>query len=137
MSKTESKPVDLSAFDGAMKLQEEGLLVPIVGMDGKTPLGFSVRIAGPDSERAIAAQEAMGNELIEREDISTLSAKDRRASMVRYLARVTMAFEPYVAIGGQQLSYSEENAVKLYSQYPFIREQVDRSAGKRAAFLKG
>lgn len=127
---------DLSSFDIAMKRQEEGILIPIVSMDGKTPLGFSIRVAGPDSERAIAAGEAMGNELIERENLATLTSKDRRESMVRYLARVTLEFVPCVLIDGKEFSYSEENAVMLYSRYPFIREQVDRSASKRAAFLK-
>lgn len=135
MAKENTKPVDLSQFDAAIRKQDEGILVPIMGMDGKTPLGFSIRIAGPDSERARAAGEAMTDELIENESLGRLTAKQSAERGIRYLAKVTVGWEPYIMLDGQELAYSEEAAVKLYQRFAFIKEQLDRKGG-RAAFLK-
>lgn len=135
MSKETAKPLDLAQFDAAIRKQDEGILVPIMGMDGKTPLGFSIRIAGPDSDRARAAGEAMTDELIESENIGRLSAKQSSERGIRYLAKVTIGWEPYIVIDGKEMAYSEENAVMLYQRFAFIKEQLDRKGG-RAAFLK-
>ena len=130
-----AKPVDLASFDDGIKRQDAGILVPIKGPDGKTLLGFSVRVAGPDSERWRLAQEEMLGELISGE-VSDLSARDRLDRKTRFLAKVTMEFVPNVIIGGQELSYSEDNAVKLFTTYGFVREQVDNAAGNRGSFFK-
>lgn len=135
---TEKKaPVDLAQFDTAVQKQDEGILVPILGMDNRTSLGFSIRVAGPDSARAKAAQEALADELIEQQNMSQLSAAQIAERSVRYVAKVTMGWEPNVVLDGQQLAYTEENAAKLYVRFNFIKEQVDRAGGSRARFTKG
>jgi hypothetical protein len=137
MSKKEVAPVDLAQFDAAVAKQEEGILVPILGMDGKTSLGFSIRVAGPDSKRAKDAQEELADELIESENLTRLQAREVADRGYRYLAKVTMGWEPAIVLDGQEMAYSEENAEKLYRRFNFIKEQVDRAAGNRTRFTKG
>jgi hypothetical protein len=130
------KVADLAEFDSLTKAQEEGIDVEIKGPDGKAPLGFSIKVAGPDSERAQAASDAIQQSLIEREDLDDLSAEERRANGLRYLAKLVISWTPFILDGGE-LECSEENAVKLFSRFPFIRLQVDHKAGRRANFLQG
>lgn len=137
MSATETKtPVDLSKLDAGIKRQDDGILVPINGLDNK-PLGFSIRVAGPDSKRAKAASEAMTDELIASEDDGRPTARTGAVRAIRFLARVTMGWEPAVVLDGETLEYDEENAFRLYQRFDFIAQQVNRAAGKRAAFLTG
>jgi len=135
--KKASKPVDLATFDAAVKKQEDGIAVPILAMDGKTKLGFSIRVAGPDSDRAERAQEELTDELIEQENMTRVQAREATQRGLRYLAKITIGWEPAVILDGQELAYSEDNAFKLYQRFKFIREQVDRAAGNRARFTKG
>lgn len=135
-AKTQKKPVDLSSMDEAVKRQDQGIDVPINGMDGKS-LGFTIKVAGPDSERAIKAQEELADELIEAGNNERLKAREAARRGVRYLAKITMGWDPAVVVDGKELAYSEENAEKLYTRFRFIREQVDRAAGNRKAFTKG
>ena len=134
---TPSEPVDLSSFDGMVQRQEEGILVPIMGPDGKSPLGFSIRVAGPDSARAREAQEELADELIEQEVATRLAARDMADRGFKYLSKVTLGWEPSIKLDGAELAYSEENAEKLYRRFNFVKEQVDRAAGSRARFTKG
>lgn len=129
--------VDLSTFDEAIKKQEDGIPVPIVGMDGKTDLGFSIRVAGPDSERAMLAKEELGDKMISEERFGAVSAKEAVANGIQYLAKITIGWEPAIKLDGKEMEYSVENAVKVYTRFNFIREQVDLAAGKRSRFIKG
>ena len=127
--------VDLAQFDEAVKRQNDGVKVDIKSMDGKTPLGFWIRVAGPDSERAIKAQEEMADELIEEGSASPTSAAERDRRGRRHLAKITMEWGPKIILDGAELTCSVENAEKLYSRFRFIRDQIDVPAGNRARFL--
>lgn len=133
---TAKKPTDLAQFDDAVKRQDEGIMVKIMAMDGRTPLGFSIRVAGPDSERAKSATEEITDELIDMGNTARLNARETAQRALIYLSKVTMGWEPSVVMDGQELAFSEENALKLYQRFAFIREQVDRAANNRARFTK-
>lgn len=136
-SKKQSGPLDLSGVEEAIKRQDAGIPVEIVGLDGKTPLGLTIYVAGPDSQRASQAQEALADEMIAKERLDKMSAKEAVDRGIRYLARVTLAWEPAVKLGGDEMAYSVKNAEALYRKFRFIREQVDRAAGNRARFIEG
>lgn len=135
-AKTESKAVDLSGFDDAKKKQDEGIEVDILGPDGKTSIGFKIRVAGPDSDRAQKASEELADELIEQENLTRLKAREAAQRGIKYLAKITIGWAPNIIVDGKELAYSEENAEKLYRRHKFIREQIDRAAGNRAGFLR-
>ena len=133
-----SGALDLSSVDAAIKRQDEGLDVEIKGLDGKTPLGLVIRVAGPDSQRAQEAQEALTDEMLAREASETrTSAKEATERGIRYLARITIGWQPAVKLDGEEMAYSVANAEALYRRFRFIRDQVDRAASNRARFSKG
>lgn len=130
-----SGTVDLGQFDAAIQRQEDGIDVPILAMDGKTPTGLSIRVAGPDSERARQAREDLHAELVRSERVTPLTPAEATAQGTRYLARLTIGWSPNVKVSGEELAYSEANAIRVYEKYRFIRQQVDLAAGSRAAFM--
>lgn len=132
-----SGALDLSGFDAAAKRHEEGIVVDIIGPDGETPSGLKIRVAGPDSQRARKAQEDLAASLIAQENIGKPKASETTRRGIEFLARITLGWEPAVKIDGKEMVYSVENAEKLYGRYSFIRDQVDRAAGKRARFMNG
>jgi len=44
--------------------------------------------------------------------------------------------KPFLTIGGEEVQFSRAAAVKLYTNYPWIREQVDGAVIDRANFIK-
>jgi len=124
---------DLAIFDGMQKAQEDGLDVEIRGPDNKK-LGFSIRIAGPDSIRQRRAVEKMAAERMASDDPTPLSPQDLYDRQTRGLASSTISWTPFKMDGGVY-ELTEENAYKLYTRFPFIRDQVAERAGRRSAFF--
>ena len=136
MSTEKTDVVDLDAFDSVIKRQNDGMPVEIKAMDGKTPLGLTITIAGPDSDFAQTAREELQDEAVDAETFR-LSPKDMDERGLRYLAKVTLAWSAPIRMGGVDLPLNEENAMAVYRKYRFIREQIDRKANNRALFSKG
>lgn len=128
-------PADLAELDKVVEAQSTGKLIPILSFDGVSPLGFSIRVAGPDSPMADAARQMMQQELVDRESLEPLTLDERREQGMLYLSRITMGFEPAAILDGRQLQNTPEDALKLYRRFRFIYRQVDESAGKREDFL--
>lgn len=135
MARKLKAPDDLAELDQFVQAQEDGMLIPIFHMDKATSLGFSIRVAGPDSDRAAEAKQKMHDDLIARNNLEPLTPSERVAQANRYLARITMGWEPQIRMDGKDLEYNEENAFALYSRFRFIKEQVDNKAGLRDRFL--
>jgi len=125
--------LDLSRFDAMQVAQEEGLDVEIRGPDGKK-LGFSIKIAGPDSVRQRQAIEKMASERLEANDPTPLSAAELFDRQTRGLAIATISWSEF-KLDGEVYKLTEENAYKLYTRFPFIRDQVADRAGRRSAFF--
>ena len=126
--------IDLSPFDDALRRQEEGAEIAILSMDGKTLTGLVIRVAGPDSERARRAREALHQELVDAQRTTPLTPAEVSSRGARFLAKLTVGWSPNVKVDGDELSASEENAFKVYERYRFIRVQVDNGAD-RSAFM--
>ncbi len=107
------------------------------GWTARRRWGFSIRVAGPDSARAIAAQDELSDELIARQDTGKMTAREITERGARYLAKITLGWEPAIKIEGEDRAFSEANAVLLYNKFRFIREQVDKASGNRARSAKG
>ena len=127
-------PKDLAEFDSLQKNQDEGIEVKIKDPNGQD-VGITIKVAGPDSERQRKAIEKLQNERLQSEDVLPMTAEDLARQQVRGLAMSVMGWTPII-LGGEELKYSEENAIKLFNRFPFIRDQVQAKAGKRAAFLQ-
>lgn len=128
-------PADLAELDKVVTAQEEGRLIPIFNYDGISPLGFSIRVAGPDSKRADDARAAMQNDLKDRESLEPLTREERLEQGMKYIARITMGFEPKAVLDGRPLQATEEDAMKLFRRFRWIYKQVDDVAARREDFL--
>lgn len=132
--------IDLSLLDENLHLQETGISVEIVGPTNK-PTGLIIEIFGPDSTRAMKASSELAK-MIEQEaavennlEIDTPEAQRRR--QILYLAKITKGWNVPPKVGGETLSFSEENAVTLYSKYPIIENQIRFKADRRGSFING
>jgi hypothetical protein len=125
---------DLSAFDGLKEAQEAGIDIELKDPSGQ-PIGVSIRVAGPDSERQRKVMKALTNERINNEDLATATAEDIEVNTLKILAASVISWSPIV-LDGSDLPYSEESAIRLFTRFPFIREQVEKKAGKRTGFMK-
>lgn len=128
--------VDLSSLDSAVKAQNEGIDVEIKGIDGKTPIGFSIKVAGPDSDRQRKAVDELTDEYLDREDASATTAAELDRRGLHVLAKSIISWTP-IKLDGEDLECSENNAIRLFTRFRFIREQVERKALRRSAFTKG
>jgi hypothetical protein len=149
MSKSaDNEPIDLASFDSMVARQETGLLIPILGPDGKSRLGFSISVAGPDSARALTALDEIQQEMIAEASLQPTTSSDSAQRRLRYFAKVTIAFVPdvrpdgttpdvAVKLDGSALPCTEENVAKLYGRFRFILAQVQAKADTRTAFLDG
>lgn len=126
--------VDLDQFVPVLQRQEDGIDVQVKGMDGK-PLGLTIRVAGPDSDRARGAREDLHRELVDAQRVDPLTPGETYAQGSRFLAKVTLGWSPRIKLDGEERECTEANAIRVYDQFRFIREQVDRAAGNRAAFM--
>lgn len=125
---------DLSRFDALQAAQEAGIDVEIRGPDNKK-LGFSIRIAGPDSTRQRRAIEKMAAERLASDDPTPLTAAELYDRQTRGLASSTISWTPFKLDGGIY-ELTEESAYALYVRLPFIRDQVAERAGRRSAFFE-
>jgi len=126
--------LDLAVFDQMQKAQEEGIDVPIRGPDGKD-LGFSIKIAGPDSERQRRAIDTIRDERLQSMDPTPLTAEQIGHQNIRGIALATISWTPF-KLDGMEPPCTENQAIALYKRFPFIREQVEAKAGSRASFIR-
>lgn len=114
---------------------EFSLLDPVSGK----PLDMKVRIAGPDSQIAKKAREAMEAEIAKlqsrRSTGGIVSPEAREALMVDYLFAVTLGW--HVKEGGQALPFSKENFTRLLNAGTWVRAQIDLFAGDRSPYFGG
>lgn len=133
--KIRSAPADLSELDKLVTAQEEGIVVELFNMDGRSPLGFGIRVAGPDSERAAAARRMRAQEFVARQSLEPLSDDEEYVSGTRYLSRICIGFTAPAKLDGVFLQDREEDFYKLFQRFRFIRNQLDVGAANRESFL--
>lgn len=127
---------DLATFDGLVEAQEAGLDVEILSPDGKPlgPDGFRIKIAGVDSKRFRSIRREFISDDLARQTTADLTPEEQDDRQIRTLARCTLSWSA-VRLGGEELPFTEVNARMLYRRFPFIRDQVEMKAGRRAAFM--
>lgn len=127
---------DLDSFAGLAKAQEDGFPVVIKGPDGVSDLGLTITVAGPDSDRQRSARRKQIDRRLARRNPGPLSAAEIEESSIKLLAETVISWSPDPTFGGKATSCSPENVETVLRAFPFIREQLDASAGSRADFLK-
>jgi hypothetical protein len=128
--------VDLSRFDALVSAQEKGLDVAIKSPDGK-PVGLTIKVAGPDSQRYRSALQSIQDAQLQAEDYAETTSAELEQRSLLILAKCTIDWSPNPKFDGQERPCTEAAAIDLYRRYPFIRDQVAARAGRRASFTKG
>lgn len=101
------------------------------------PTDVRIQVYSPDSEQYRKAANRVRNNTMKfiRKNNGT-TAERIEADMVEILANVTVGWSGLTE-NGQPWPFSIENARRLYTDFPFIREQVDEFVGDRKNFING
>lgn len=133
-----SAPADLAELDELVQRQEAGVLVQIVNMDGRSPLGFGILVAGPDSDRALRAREKMAQSIqsiMLDKEAEEVSEAERAPIELQFLADISIGFVGSATLDKAVLTDTPEDFAKLYRRFRFIRLQVERAHYDRSRFL--
>ena len=103
---------------------EKGAEMQVHDQNGK-PLDMYLTIAGMDSKAWRQAFNKNKRKMIEGEDIKA-----------DILSEVTIGWRGFTS-KGKELEFSKKKAKNLYSQAPYIADQVDRFIADRSNFTKG
>lgn len=121
------------------KAKAEELEVAEIAIYDKSgePTGIKIQVYSPDSEKYRKASMKVRNNTLKfvRKNNGT-TAERIEADGIEILANVTVGWSG-IENNGQPWQYSVENARKLYTDFPFIREQVDEFVGDRKNFING
>lgn len=102
----------------------------------KTPI--RIHLAGPDSEVFRKADRRIKNRnlasLQKRGNQTRLTTEQIEANSIELLKAITLGWDG-VTWGGAPLEFSPENVETLYTEFSFIREQVDEFVGDRQNFF--
>lgn len=138
--------LDLGSLD-TIAACSEGAECELVHPANREPLGIFITVLGPDSPEYREAQHkgqsaAVRSAQRNRQSID-FAALEARA--VEVLARCTKGWRsedeegshPVLMMNGNPLEFSRANASLVYTQYPWIKEQVDAFTADRGNFIKG
>lgn len=131
-------PTDLSELDQLVAKQAAGVVIDVYNMDGRSPLGFGILIAGPDSDQATEARNTMQSEiqaLLASGEVDDVDPAQREVVELNYLARISKEFIGKATLDKKPLENTEADFYKLYKRFRFIRLQIDRAHYDRSRFL--
>jgi hypothetical protein len=141
---------DLGSLD-TKKACDAGAVLELRHPDTGKGLGIFITLAGVDSEayvkasNRIAARRANLNMTPARMkkvragrpvDVTEEDIGAQQDDGIQLLAAVTLSWEG-VLVDGNEVACGQEQAVSLYSRFPWIRQQVDEWVSERANFLAG
>lgn len=125
---------DLDTTSAAEKGATITIRHPITGEDleGSDGKPCTLQVLGADSKEW---KRAVADSMKSTKNRRNLTVADAERSTIEMLARVTTGMSENWVWGKKPLPFSKENITRLYSERPWIREQVDIFVGDRANFL--
>jgi hypothetical protein len=94
-----------------------------------------ITLAGIDSEVFRKAQRAATNRRLAVKGRTKITADELEQDALEALVACTLDWSG-IAIGGEVLECTKANVRKVYTEFRWLREQVDEFVGDRAGFLK-
>jgi hypothetical protein len=125
---------DLAEFDRYVDGQEEGIPVELLKPDFVTPLGVTIRVAGPDSKLRRKAVAEIIAAASKAQNSATIGPEWDEKFWFEVFVKTTTSWAPNFSLGGEELECNEANARKVYDRYRFIYDQIKTRANNRAAF---
>lgn len=131
---TSNEGFDLKLYNPAGTLEDLGIVITILGRDSTE---FR-KLQSAQNQRRMAKLQKSGATR------SVLSLDELEQDTIQILAACTKAwktqdgesFKELILVGGVELACTRENAVRLYTDYPWIKEQVEAGITDRANFIK-
>jgi hypothetical protein len=132
---------DLSEFDSVKGAQEGAVMEvrnPISGgklLDGDKPV--TITLAGKDSDKFRTVHAEILSRRLTKVGISgrvKINAGELQDESMELLSACTLSWSGIV-VDKQSLECTPANAVKVYTRFPWLREQVDEFIGDRSNFL--
>lgn len=126
---------DLAKLD-TTNLAEKGSTLELRHPVTMEKLGATILLAGADSHIYRNAQQKIAERRLANGVKSNVSKLDgMQAEGIELLATCTLGWEN-VVLEGENLAYTKEAAVELYTRFIWIKEQVDRFIHDRANYLR-
>lgn len=119
------------------KAGEEGFALKLKHPDSGAELGITITVKGSDSQ---TYQDALNDQQQRRMQRSIrrgklgASPQEVRQEAIELLAAVTAGWDGLIEQGAP-VAFSAGAATRIYTDYPWIREQVDAAVHDRANFL--
>lgn len=134
---TTATPFDFATRDVAAKA-EEGAELEVLDPVTSEAVGVYITLAGADSavhrkavanisKRRLNGQKGFRNKGWDPEKVE--------AESIEILAACTLSWKG-VLVDGAPLPCSRDNAIKMYTRFPWLREQVEQFIGDRSAYLQ-
>lgn len=141
--KKTSKPVDISDFDtGAAS--DKGFELELRHPTTDKPLGTFITVLGKHSAIFREHIRDQINERQRREAAAERKGKSNAPVTAEEIERQALELLVICTIGwrnmnykGEELPFSEANALKVYSEQIWVRGQVDEAIGDLENFMKG
>ena len=131
----EQATFDLASFDAGV-VQEN--VVNIVHPSTGAPLGITIKVISPDSEKYRKLSNRTRNRSINavKKGKNSLTAEMMDENAMELLVGSVLSWEG-VTWAGQVMECNEVNVRSVFTKFPWIKEQVDEFLGDRANFIKG
>lgn len=141
MSDTKIKPVDLASLDLAAAA-EKGFELELLHPVTKAPLGTFITLVGKDSTTFRDHVRRSANDRLRKQAVSQRRGSEAEvptierieADAIELLVVCTTGWRG-VTYKGADLPFTPANAKTLYTDLPWIREQVDQAVGDVENFL--
>ena len=100
------------------------------------PTSMRIKVAGPDSETYKSIDRRVSNKRLNaiRKAKNGLTVEQLTAFDFEMIIGITLDWEK-ISWSGEPLPFSQDNAKMIYTEFPFIRDQVNEFAGDRANFF--
>ena len=123
---------DLAKLDTA-KVAEEGAELRVAHPTTGEDLGIKITLIGTDSKtfRDISKSRATASL---KKKTREIDLDQNESDAVELLAKCTKSWSG-ITENGKEVAFSYDNAVKLYTKYLWLREQIDRFMADRSNFL--
>ena len=123
---------DLATLDTA-KVAEEGAELRVAHPTTGEDLGIKISLIGMDSKTFRDISKARATASLKKKS-RDVNFDQGEAESIELLAKCTKGWEG-ITEDGIEVPFSYENAVKLYTKYLWLKEQVDRFIVDRSNFL--
>jgi hypothetical protein len=121
---------------------DDGAVCQVLHPETEEPIkGMTITLLGQDSasyrKMQLVKQQAVLNRIAKgKKATGELDAEKLSADMIDDLARLTVAWAGF-ELDGKPLKCDHANAVTVYTDWPWIREQAQEFVANRANFFRG